>query len=395
MRSLIMLGPAGLRSVIRDIGALVVIIGTSMVVPLLISLLYGEIFTAVAFLITALFACLLGGGLYRWFRDAGELKEQHALIIASAGWMTVTIIGALPFLLTAHLTPARIAAGYVPPGERYASSLMYLARPLHAWFESMSAYTTTGLTMSVHEPSIGKGLLFYRHFAQFIGGVGVVVLSLAVLRRPGGVSRLVLYGSESTGVKLRPTIVGTARAIWRVYIALTLMTFLYLVIGTYLILPDYGWEPTIFDAINHAMAGLSTGGFSTLDDSIAGYHSYGMELLHIPPMLLGTVSIPLYYRVVQKRSLRVLWADAQVRTLLILTCAGVPVLSLLLANERIVPDPVRVGLFQFISAISTTGWQTSNIGDWSSAPVLFLTTTAMIRSTRWLQVLEREVARGW
>ncbi len=86
-------------------------------------------------------------------------------------------------------------------------------------------------------------------------------------------------------------------------------------VGTFLILPDYGVAATLFDAVTHAMTGQSTGGFSTLDDSIAGYGSYAMELLHIPAMLLGAIALPVYYGLLQKRSLRPLWEDVQARTM--------------------------------------------------------------------------------
>jgi trk system potassium uptake protein TrkH len=369
---------ADLRIILRDVGGLLALVGMSMAAPLLVALGYREYYTVLAFLISGVITTSAGGLAYWTGHEAAEPKAYHAYLIASAGWLLTAAFGALPFLFTAYLTPAAVARSFVPSGETYPSSLVHLANPLHAFFESMSAYTTTGLTMSVHEPSVGHGLLFYRSLAQWLGGAGVVVLSLAILRRPSGMSQIALYESESTGIKLRPSVLGTARAIWKIYVVLTLSMALYLAVGTFVLLPDYGVEPTLFDAINHAMAGQSTGGFSTLDDSIAGYHSYGMELLHIPPMILGALSIPLFYHLAHRRDLRILWRDVQARVLFLFFVVGIPVLVLLLMDTPTVLDPVREGLFQVISAASTTGWQTSGIGNWGTGAVLFIVTPFMI-----------------
>ncbi len=124
---------------------------------------------------------------------------------------------------------------FIPHDAAYNfSSLMYFRNPLHCFFESMSAYTTTGLSMAVHEPSVGKGVLFYRSFAQWVGGAGFIVMVLAVFKQTSGKSAMLLYGSESSGEKLRPRVIDTARAIWKVYLILTVFSAIYLIIGTLL-----------------------------------------------------------------------------------------------------------------------------------------------------------------
>jgi trk system potassium uptake protein TrkH len=369
---------SGFRIVLRDVGALQILLSTGMLASLVVSLLYGELYNALSLLASAAVTAGLGALAYRACCNAGEPKRRHAMVIAGAGWLVSAAFGALPFLFAAYWTPPEVAQALIPAGESYESSLIYFRNPLHALFESMSAYTTTGLTMAVHEPSIGYGLLFYRSLAQWIGGAGVIVLSLAIIPRPRAVGELELYQSETTGMKLRPNIVGTARAIWKVYSAVTALVAGYLFVATLIILPEYGWGPSLFDAVNHAMAGQSTGGFSTLDDSIAGYRSYAMDLVHIPPMILGAISIPLYYAFLRERKLRVFWRDAQFRSMLLLFAVTIPLMVWLLGGVEVVSDPVRDGLFQIISAVSTTGWQTSNIGDWSDSAVLLLAWGAMI-----------------
>ncbi len=267
---------------------------------------------------------------------------------------------------------------FIPAGADYTfSSLMYFRNPIHCFFESMSAYTTTGLTMAVHEPSVGKGVLFYRSLAQWFGGAGFIIMVLAVFKRTSGRSALLLYGSEATGQKLKPRVIETARSIWKVYLMVTCFSAIYLVIGTKLILPDYPMGENIFDSINHAMAGQSTGGFSTLDYSIAGYNSPYMDMLYLLPMILGAFSIPFYYKVIHQRKFSEFWNDIQTRALLIAFVFGSVVQSILLFRARVVPEPVREGVFQFISAMSTTGWQTSDIGSWDWISVVFIVATAM------------------
>lgn len=176
---------------------------------------------------------------------------------------------------------------------------------------------------------------------------------------------------------MKPKINETTRAIWKVYLMLTLFSATYLFIGTHLILPGYPIEDNLFDSINHAMAGQSTGGFSTLDDSIAGYNSPGMEILYLLPMILGSFSIPFYFKIIYERRFSVLWKDIQTRSLIIAFIAGSIFQSFLLCRAEVVPQPIREGVFQFISAMSTTGWQTSNIMKWDWISVVFIVSFAM------------------
>ncbi len=204
------------------------------------------------------------------------------------------------------------------------------------------------------------------------------MLSLAIIPRPRAVGGLELYQSETTGMKLRPSILGTARMIWKIYGLLTLVLIAFLFVGTLIILPDYGVSRSLFDAVNHAMTGIATGGFSTLDDSIAGYHSYSMEIIHLLPMIIGVVSIPLYYNFARERKLTVFWDDPQFRMMTWISIFGSLIMAILLIGNDHVADPLREGVFQVISGMSGCGWQTSDIGNWSGAAVLFLAFGTMV-----------------
>jgi len=281
-------------------------------------------------------------------------------------------MGGLPFIVIAYITPENVMQQMIPEGATYISSLTYFKNPLHAVFESMSALTTTGLTLAIHEPSIGKGLLFYRSIANWVGGAGFIVIVLSLFKQVPGRTAMLLYSSESTGQKLRHRIIETSKAIWKVYLYVTLFLALYLIIGTLFFLPDYPLADNIFDSINHAMNGMSTGGFSTLDDSIAGYRSIEMEMLYLLPMILGAFSFPFYYRVIYQRKYSEFWNDIQTRTLFVVFVFGSMIMCILLARSESIANPVREGIFQFVSALSTTGWQTSNIAMWDDYSILFI-----------------------
>jgi trk system potassium uptake protein TrkH len=163
---------AGLRIVVRDVAALQIVLASSVVASMLVSLVYGEWYSALGFLLAA--GCSAGGGfaVYRACGKCGEPRSHHAMVIAAAGWLVGALLGALPLLFIAWLTPDDVAQSFVPAGETYRSSLETFRNPLHAVFEAMSGYTTTSLTMAVHEPSLGKGVLFYRSTITWLGGAG-------------------------------------------------------------------------------------------------------------------------------------------------------------------------------------------------------------------------------
>lgn len=368
-----------IKIVFKQIGNLLILQGLIILIPVMVSIIYNEYYSAAGFFTSFIIISSSGYLIKRLCRQADDPHYNHALIIAASGWLSITIMGSLPFLLTAEFTPVHVMNQFIPHGASYLeSSLTIFRNPIHCLFESMSAYTTTGLTMAIHEPSVGKGILLYRSLAQWTGGAGFIIMALAIFRQTSGRSAILLYGSEATGERLRPKVIETARAIWKVYLLITLFSAIYLFIGTNIILPDYPITDNIFDAINHAMAGQSTGGFSTLDDSIASYHSPGMEILYLLPMILGAFSIPFYFKLFHDRKLNIIWKDIQTRSLLIAFLAGGIIQALLLIHWQEVPNPVREGVFQFVSGMSTTGWQTSDINNWNWVPVVYLIFFAML-----------------
>lgn len=366
------------KMIFRQIGSLQIILGLTMVIPLLVSLIYSEFYSALGFCISSVLCVIIGLSLYKGFKTSSEPLNRHALIIAATGWLSIAVMGALPFIIIAYITPWEVAQQFVPAGKDYCSSIFFFRNPLHAIFESMSGFTTTGLSMAVHVPTIGKGLIFYRSFTQLLGGAGFIVLTLAILGQSSGKIAFMLYGAESTGERLRPTILQTARAIWKIYIGVTLFSFVYLVIGTYLILPEYSIRENIFDSINHAMAGQSTGGFSTLESSIASYHSKSMDMLYLLPMILGALSLPFYYKVLHEKQISQFWKNLQTRSIILLSIIGSIITSVMLLKAGVINEPFREGIFQFVSGLTTTGWQTSDMHSWDSSSLIFLVLAGMV-----------------
>lgn len=366
------------RTVCREIGGLLFLLGLSLGLPLMVSIIYQEWYSAIGFFGSGIFIAGTGYVLhYVFLQSAFEPEKKHAMIIAALGWLTIAAFGSIPFIFIAYITPAEVMQSYLPADAEYASSLLNFRNPLHAFFESMSGFTTTGLTMSIHESSVGKGILFYRSLAQWIGGAGFIVMTLAILQDKPGRGLITLYSSESTGIKLKPTVIGTARAIWKLYLGLTIFQIIYLLVGTLIILPDYSFSDTIFDSINHAMTGMGTGGFSPLDNSIATYNSYAMEMLYLLPMIMGSLALPFYFRIIFEKKFDELWRDIQTRTLLPYFLVGGLILSFFLLESERIEQSFRAGMFQFVSGLSQTGWQTSNIAAWDTVSTVFLVCVAM------------------
>lgn len=366
------------KTLLKQIAQLQIIIGFVMMTPSVVALIYQEWYSLAGFMLAGTIASTSGYLILKLLGTAKEPEQKHAMAIAALGWIMAIFIGGLPFYIIAHITPPEIMQQYVPAGFDYESSLNNFKNYLHCIFESTSAYTTTGFTMAYHEPSIGKSLLFYRSFANFIGGAGFLIMALAVFKQLPGQGSILLYSSEFSGEKLKTSVISTAKAIWKVYAGITLLMTLYLIIGTAIILPNYPLTENIFDAFNHAMAGQATGGFSTLDNSIAEYNSPAMEILHILPMFLGALSFPFFYKLVMSKDIRMFWNDIQARAIILVCIVGSIITSILLMHSDSVSNPVREGVFQFISALSTTGWQTSNMATWDDSSILFIVFGAMV-----------------
>jgi trk system potassium uptake protein TrkH len=274
------------------------------------------------------------------------------------------VVGTLPFLLvawTVHVDPTLLATPDLQ--GRAAATLGAFRNPLNALFESMSGFTGTGLTMTDDESALPHTLQWWRSFSEWVGGVGVIVLTTAILARPGSGS-LTLYESEARSERIHPSVVSTVRTIWWIFL---LFTFLAVCLLWLAGMPAW-------DAVNHAMTGLSTGGFSVTDDSIAAYDSPTIEYALWPVMVMGSVAFPVHYLVL-RGDLRNVYADLQTRWVFVafgLGAAGVSAWLLETGTYESARSALRYGGFQFVSAMSCTGFQSAPVGRWPALVQLVL-----------------------
>jgi trk system potassium uptake protein TrkH len=352
-----------LATIGRDAGRILRVLSGMMFVSVAVAALWQEFYAIPALLVGGVLEFGAGTALARGFADADEPGKLHGMMIAAVSWAGAGVFGMVPFLLIAWTVASYPTL--VPTGVDTAT-LAAFRDPLNALFESLSGYTGTGLTMTDRENVLPHTLQWWRSFTEWVGGVGVIVLTTAILARPGSGS-LTLYESEARSEKIHPSIVSTVQTIWWIFL---LFTFLSIVLLWLVGMP-------LWDAVNHGMTGLSTGGFSITDASIATYDSPIIDFALFPIMILGSIAFPIHYLVL-RGDLRNFYTDPQTRWLLGYFAAGIAGLTALLALGGTYETPFeafRYGGFQFLSAATCTGFQTAGtLGtDWSALAQLTVT----------------------
>ncbi|MFC7139244.1 TrkH family potassium uptake protein [Halosimplex aquaticum] len=364
-----------LKPLARDLGRILTALSGIVFASIVVSVAWGEFFAVPALLVSGLIPLGIGRLLTTRYSDADEIGKLHGMMIAASGWLLVGLFGTLPFVLIAWTVavdpffgPLAVPAGMDTP------TLAVFRNPLNGFFESLSGFTGTGLTMTDDESVLPRTLQWWRTFTEWIGGVGVIVLTTAILARPGSGS-LTLYESEARSEKIHPSIVSTVRTIWWIFILFTFVSISILYLAG---------MPT-WDAINHGMTGLATGGFSVTDASIGEYNNPIIDFAMVPVMILGSIAFPIHYLMLQG-DLKNLYTDPQTRWLWgYFSLGSVALVGLLLLNgtfetSRVAVtngivltgssatlfQTIRYGLFQFVSAASCTGFGTTGVGDWSA-----------------------------
>jgi len=354
-----------LRTVLRDLGGLFIIIGFITLVALVVPLYFGgnevtynEYNAIIPILITAVVYFLSGFPLYFLFRKAEPQNFKSAMVTAALGWMLISAISSIPF----WLIPYNI------------ETLQHMA-PLSAFFESMSGWTGTGLTMVLREDLLPHTLQFWRTFIQWVGGVGVIVLTLSILARPGTGS-FVLYKGEARDQKTHPSIISTVRTIWWIFLLYTIIGILALIIIGFI--TSNGMN--IWESINHAMTGLATGGFSVTDDSIT---SFGVisQIAIMVLMVLGSIAFAAHYDLLKGR-FKNFFKDVQFQALMIFIIIGVIGLTYVnLSSPGIenLAHSLKVSGFQFTSAITCTGFASvEDVSGWVESSKVILSFAMII-----------------
>jgi trk system potassium uptake protein TrkH len=300
---------------------LMVIEGMALFLPgLMAYLIDNEVGLAVIFFSVGGASLLIGFISILVLGTPARLGLDEALSIAAFGWLLLTFIGSLPFSLGGYLSG------------------------LDAFFESMSGFTATGLTMFSDVESLPRSILFWRSFTQWIGGVGVIVLFLSILIRSSGIAAK-LYKAEGRTDRIAHNIVSTARRIWLIYILYTVLCILGLIA---LMGPGRA-----FDALNVGMTCLATGGFAVTNNSIEFYGG-AVAVFLIPFMLLGGISFASHRHLLKGQLSK--FFTIEVKAILLIFFLS----SIILMT--------RVGgihaFFQTSSALTGTGFSTANIGNW-------------------------------
>ena len=297
---------------------------------------------------------LAGGGLFRWTRGRASLGRREALLLVAASWLLGALLAGLPFWVWAELHTVRTDTTHP------------FTSVVNCYFEAMSGLTTTGATILTDIPSVPRSLLLWRAMTHWLGGLGIVVLFVAVLPSLG-VGGKRLYKIEAPGPKaegVTPHIRETARVLWLIYLGLTVAQTAALALA----------GVPVFEAVCHTFATLATGGFSTHDASIAAYNSLAVDLITILFMFMAGVNFALYFRVVRGRP-GAMWRDTEFRVYLgsTLLAAAIVIWAIIevpiytTAGHQLEPDvgnAVRHGLFQTVSIHTTTGFGTADFDRW-------------------------------
>jgi trk system potassium uptake protein TrkH len=359
----------------RDLGRILIALAGLVFASVAVPLVWGEFYAVPALVASGLLPLAIGVALTRVFEAPDEVGKLHGMMIAAGGWLLVAVFGTFPFLFVAWTVAVDPFPGVLAvPASVDTPTLAAFRDPLNGLFESMSGITGTGLTMTDDEGALPHTIQWWRTLIEYVGGVGVIVLTTAILARPGSGS-LTLYESEARSEKIHPSIVSTVRTIWWIFL---LFTFLAISVLWLAGMP-------IWDAINHGMTGLATGGFSVTDASIGEYGSPVIEFAMIPVMVLGSIAFPVHYLIL-RGDIRNLYTDLQTRWIWpyfglgsvalvgLLALDGTFTASRVTVTEGVVLtgstaslfQAVRYGLFQFVSAASCTGFGTTGIGEWSA-----------------------------
>jgi trk system potassium uptake protein TrkH len=326
-----------LQRVLRFIAILVFFLGASMLLPLFVSLAYKDGSTGALFyamLITSGFGLLLFV-VARRPRDT-QLNHRDGVAIVTLGWLAAGLVGAMPFLLS--------------------GSIVHFT---DAYFESISGFTTTGASVLSDIENLPQGVLMWRSITQWFGGMGIIVLSIAILPFLG-VGGMQLYKAEIPSPvvdKLKPRISDTAKTLWSVYIAITALEILLLLAG----------GMAVFEAVCHTFCTMPTGGFSPKNASIGHYNNPYFDGVIIVFMLLAGINFSLHYKS-SRGDLRIFSRDPECRFFLFLV--GIFVVVVTFNIHGTVYDSLgkafRYASFQVSSIITTTGFVTANYEQWPS-----------------------------
>ncbi len=331
------------RYILNVVGILNLFFGLMIIFPLLWALYFDD--QSVVPLLKSM-GITVGAGLmlYAIFGRARveSIRQREGMAIVALGWTAIGFFGALPFYFGIE------SCAFVD-----------------AFFESVSGVTTTGSSILANIEALSKGLLFWRSFIQWLGGMGIIVLSVAILPFLG-VGGMQLYKAEApspTPDKLRPRIRDTAMILWKVYAIISLAQAVLLIAG----------GMSLYDALCHTFTTMSTGGYSTKNASIAHFDSLYLDGVIIVFMLLAGINFSLHYQMLKGKPLA-FWRDSECRFFLGAVLALVLVVSFDIYRDvyQSMGQALRYGAFQVVTIVTTTGFATADYEKWPAMSQMIL-----------------------
>lgn len=334
------------RAILSFTGAIIAAVGLFMFPALLCSLYYKDQ-AVTPLLFSMIVVSTLGLGMFLgWRKHAPEtVTHKEALLVVALCWVSAGFFGAIPFYIGGAF-------------DNFTD----------AFFESVSGFTTTGSSVFTDIEAVAPGLLLWRSMTQWVGGMGIIVLSVAVLPILG-VGGMHLYRAEFSGGRqdrIKPRVRAAALSLWKVYVLFSVLLTGLLLLG----------GMSIFDALCHAFATIATGGYSTKNASIGHFQSAYLDMVVTVFMFLGAVNFALHYQALRGKPLA-LWRDPETRFFAYVILAATSLIALNLWIVEAYPSPLealRHSAFNLASVITTTGFATANFEIWPplAKGILFL-----------------------
>jgi trk system potassium uptake protein TrkH len=341
------------KIILGSIGSILKYLGILMIVPLAVAL-YDEravsLFVIKTWIIPLVITTILGVILERKVGIGGVIKRREGFVIVAFGWLAVAVFGALPYIFYALSSPIEIFRNPI----------------MDAFFESMSGFTTTGSTVMLNLEQINRSILLWRSFTQWLGGMGVILLFIAILPT-FGVAGSQLFDREFPGPmseRIRPRVQVTARMLWSMYLVLTGVEIMALILAA---------KMSLYDSFCTAFCTMPTGGFSPHPGSIGGYMNPIAELIVVVFMFLAGMNFVLHYSLLRKPKKIVTNKEFQVYCLLLAMAIAIVVTDLYIHDVfASLQETFRYGGFQAVSFMTTTGFVTSDFNAWSDLSKVIL-----------------------
>jgi trk system potassium uptake protein TrkH len=316
-----------IKTILHHTGNVCMLLGVAMLIPILIAIIYNEPRYITSFLFSAVLSAVIGFSLVKLFKVEIQMTLKSAMVFSTIIWLIACALGALPYYISGELSY------------------------LNAYFEAMSGFTTTGFSMYSNLDAVSYTINFWRAFTQWIGGLGIIFLLLALLRSTG-VDVMRLYLAEGREERLRPSIKHSTRIIVYIYLSFTAISIvLFLIAGM-----------PVFDSVFHAFTALSTGGFGMHNTSLLFYNSVWIEIAAMIIMMLGATNYALHYTVL-KGNWKEYFRDIETKVAYSLIILSTVLVTFALYNNHVYGNDLllnfRFALFQMVSAVTTTGLQTA------------------------------------